>query len=161
MRKQGAQFTRRIDPMAAFRSAGRQHPLDTSQKIRLGVALRTHLEALRTGKADEYAFHNLANAVNTSMVLAENGGLGYEYDDLIGGAQEALIQLKANGNHKGRWLLDGPGLNAVNQWLGVYEAQLEIVSQQEAMNALNEVVRRVSIGQVFEDQPQEPLRITA
>lgn len=152
MRKRGAHFTRRIDPMAAFRSAGRQHPLDMSQKIHLGVALRTHLEALRTGKADAYAFHNLANAVNTSMVMAENGGPGSEYDELIGAAQEALIQLKANGNHKGRWLLDGPNLNAVKAWLSVYEAQLEIVSQQEAMNALNEVVRRIRIGQIFEEQ---------
>lgn len=154
MRKKGKSFSRHIDKLAAFRSAGRQHPLDVSQKVRLGVALRMHLEALRTGKADEYAFHNLANAINTSMVLAENGGPGSEYDELIGGAQEALIQLKANGNHKGRWLLDGPNLNAVKAWLSVYEAQLEIVSQQEAMNALDEVVRRVKRGQVFEDQPQ-------
>lgn len=154
MRKQGAQFARRVDPLAAFRSAGRQHPLDTSQKLRLGVALRTHLEALRTGKADQYAFHNLANAVNTSMVMAESGGPGYEYDDLIGDAQVALVQLKANGNNKGRWLLSGPGLQATMKWLSVYEAQLEIVSQQEAMKALDEVVRRVKIGQVFEDQPQ-------
>lgn len=155
MRKQGAHFARRVDPMAAFRSAGRQQPLDTSQKIHLGVALRTHLEALRTGRADQYAFHNLANAVNTSMVLAENGGPGSEYDDVIGNAQVALIQLKANGNHKARWLLNGQGLGAVTQWLEVYEAQLEAVSQQEAMNALDEVGRRVRIGQVFEDQPQQ------
>lgn len=154
MRKQGAHFTRHTDPLAAFRAAGRQHPLDTSQKLRLGVALRTHLEALRTGKADQYAFHNLANAVNTSMVLAENGGPGFEYDDLIGGAQDAMIRLKTNGNIKGRWLLGGPGLNAITAWLEVYEAQLEIVSKQEAMNALDEVGRRVARGQVFEDQSQ-------
>lgn len=154
MRKRGANFTRRVDPLAAFRAAGRQHPLDASQKIRLGVALRTHLEALSTGKADAYAFHNLANAVNTSMVIAENGGLGSEYAADIGAAQEALIQLKANGNHKGRWLLDGPGLNSLKWWLIIYEAQLEIVSQLEAMNALDEVGRRVRRGQVFEDQPQ-------
>ena len=154
MRKQGKRFTRRVDPMAAFRSAGRQHPLDVSQKVHLGVALRTHLEALRTGKADEMAFHNLANAVNTSMVLAENGGPGYEYDDIIGEVQQAMIRLKSNGTNKCRWLLDGPGLQAAMNWLSVYEAQLEVVSQQEAMNALDEVVRRVKRGQVFEDQPQ-------
>lgn len=154
MRKRGKHFQRHVDPMAAFRSAGRQHPLDGSQKIRLGVALRTHLEALRTGKADAYAFHNLANAVNTSMVLAEDGGPGSEYSEVIGAAQEALIRLKANGNHKGRWLMDGPGLRTAMQWLDVYEAQLEVASQQEAMNALDEVARRVRCGLVFEDQPQ-------
>ena len=153
MRKKGKSFSRHIDKLAAFRSAGRQQPLDVSQKVHLGVALRTHLEALRTGKADAYAFHNLANAVNTSMVMAENGGPGSEYDDIIGAAQEALIQLKANGNHKQRWLLDGPNLNSVKAWLSVYEAQLEVVSQQEAMNALDEVVRRVRTGMVFEDMP--------
>lgn len=70
MRKRGAHFTRRVDPLAAFRSADRQHPLDSGQKLQLGVVLRTHLEALRTGKADATAFHNL-----TPSMIAEMTGL--------------------------------------------------------------------------------------
>lgn len=152
MRKRGRHFTRRIDPLAAFRSADRQHKLDSGQKLQLGVVLRTHLEALRTGKADAAAFHNLASAVNVSMVLAERG-LGDGCEELIGGAQEAMIRFKINGD-KGRWLLDGPSLTALITWLAIYEAQLELASQQEAMDALDEVDRRVRRGQIFEVQLQ-------
>ena len=151
MRKRGKSFTRRVDPLAAFRSASRQLPLDSGQKLQLGVVLRTHLEALRTGRADEVAFHNLASGVNVSMVLAGRG-LGTEYSELIGAAQMAMVRFKSNGDHRGRWLLDGPGLVALKDWLEVYESQLEIVSQQEAMDALNEVDKRVRRGLIFEIQ---------
>lgn len=152
MRKKGRTFTRRVDPLAAFRSADRQHKLDSGQKLQLGVVLRTHLEALRTGKADATAFHNLASGVNVSMVLAERG-LGDSYSEQIGAAQEAMVRLKVNGD-RGRWLLSGPSLVALFDWLAIYEAQLEATSQQEAMDALNEVDRRVRRGQVFEVQLQ-------
>lgn len=148
MRKRGATFARRVDPLAAFRSADRQHPLDSGQKIQLGVVLRTHLEALRVGRADEVAFHNLASGVNVSMVLAERG-LGAEYSAQIGAAQESMLRLRINGG-RGRWLLDGPSLVALVDWLAIYEAQLESASQQEAINALDEVCKRVRRGQVFE-----------
>lgn len=150
MRKKGKSFTRRVDPMAAFRSADRQHPLDSGQKQTLGVVLRTHLEALRLGRADATAFHNLASGVNVSMVLAERG-LGAEYSARIGAAQEAMVRLKMNGD-RGRWLLDGPSLVALVDWLAIYEAQLEATSQQEAIDALNEVDKRVRRGQIFEVQ---------
>lgn len=152
MRKKGKTFTRRIDPLAAFRSADRQHPLDSGQKMTLGVVLRTHLEALRLGKADSTAFDNLASGVNVSMVLAERG-LGKEYSEQIGAAQVAMVRFKVNGD-RGRWLLDGPSLNALREWLEIYEAQLDACSQQEAMDALDEVDRRVRRGQIFEIQEQ-------
>lgn len=148
MRKKGKHFSRRIDPMAAFRSADRQHPLDSGQKLQLGVVLRTHLEALRVGRADEVAFHNLASGVNVSMVLAERG-LGEGYSAQIGAAQDAMVRFKINGD-RGRWLLDGPNLAALVDWLAIYEAQLEATSQQEAMDALDEVGKRVRRGLVFE-----------
>ena len=151
LRKRGKSFVRRVDPLAAFRSVDRQHPLDNGQKVQLGVVLRTHLEALRTGKADATAFHNLASGVNVSMVLAERG-LGAGYEEQIGAAQMAMVRFKQNGDTKGRWILDGPSMVALVDWLSVYEAQLEVASQQEAMDALDEVDRRVRRGQIFETQ---------
>ena len=149
MRKRGAHFTRRVDPLAAFRSADRQLPLDAGQKTQLGVVLRTHLEALRLGKADEVAFHNLASGVNVSMVLAERG-LGAEYAEQIGAAQVAMVRFKQNGDTKKRWILDGPSLVALRDWMAIYEAQLDVASQQEAIDALAEVDKRVRRGLIFE-----------
>jgi len=153
MKKRGRTFRRRVDPLAAFRSASRQHALDASQKLQLGLALRVHMQALATGKADAMAFHHLANAVNTSMVLSEpvdNADLSSH----IGAAQDALLRLKVNGD-AGRWLLDGPNLNAIKAWLDLYEQQLAAHSQQEIMDALDEVHRRIARGQVFEIQYKE------
>ena len=151
MRKRGASYKGkgRVDPLAAFRSAGRQHKLDGSQKLRLGVVLRTHLQALATGKADEPTWHNLAGAINTSMVLAEDMEHVEGLYEAVGAAQAAVLQLRENGRQRGRWLVDGEGLTALKHWLDYYEAQLESVSQQEAMNAIDEVGRRVARGQVF------------
>ena len=151
MRKRGKSFSRRVDRLAAFRSVDRQHPLDNGQKMQLGVVLRTHLEALRLGRSDATAFHNLASGVNVSMVLAERG-LGTEYSEQIGAAQVAMVRFKVNGDTKGRWILDGPSLVALVDWLAVYDAQLEATSQQEAMDALDEVDKRVRRGQIFEIQ---------
>lgn len=150
MRKRGKRFSRHIDELAAFRAAGRQHPLDASQKRRLGVSLRLHLETLAIGKAEDIAFHHLANAVNHSMVLTERG-TGAEYEELVAGAQQALLRLSANGRLRGRWLLDGPNLTALKDWLDLYEAQLAAIPQQEAIDALDEVERRRVSGQVFEE----------
>lgn len=149
MRKRGKRFARRVDTLAAFRAAGRQHTLDDTQKTRLAVHLRVNLQALATGEADENAFHNLAGGVNVSMVLAERG-CGIEHEETIGNAQMALVRLRANGN-RGRWLMDGPGLVSLKAWLDVYEAQLEVVSQQETLDALEEVRKRVEKGWIFKE----------
>lgn len=153
MRKRGATFTNRVDPLAAFKSASRQQPLDDDQKTHLSLALRVHLEALATGNAGRSAFDHLANGVNLSMAIAKHGNVGLEYDHLIGRAQVAMCKLKANGN-KGRWLLDGANLCAMKDWIEVYEAQMGAVSQQETLNALKETDKLYRRGQVFEDQPQ-------
>lgn len=59
-----------------------------------------------------------------------------------------MVRFKVNGD-RGRWLLDGPSLNALRDWLNIYEAQLEATSQQEAMDALDEVDKRVRRGIIF------------
>lgn len=151
MRKRGAHYRGRghVDPMAAFRAAGRQHALDASQLLHLGVALRTHLQALATGMAEEATWHNLAGGVNVSMVLAERMPDVPGLSEAVGAAQEAVVRLRENGRKRKRWLVDGEGLTALKRWLLYYEAQLGTVSQQEAMDALEEVRRRVDRGMVF------------
>ena len=151
MRKRGAHFRRRIDPAAGLQAIAMQHPLDTTQKTDLGVALRVSLEALRTGRATEQEFHTLAAAINVSLVLCERG-TGNEYEATIKGAQEGLLRLWQRGQHTGRWVMDGPGLHHAMQCIDLHEAQIAIVSRQEAADAMREVKRRIQRGDVFEEQ---------
>lgn len=151
MRKRGARFQRRLDPRAGLQAIAMQHPLDTTQKADLGVALRVSLEALRTGRATEQEFHTLAAAVNVSLVLCERN-IGAEYLPVIKDAQQGLLRLWQRGKATGRWLMDGPGLNHAMQAIDLHEAQLATVSRKEAADAMVEVKRRVVRGDVFEEQ---------
>lgn len=151
MKKRGRQFRRLIDPMAAFHAVAMNHGLDASQQTDLGVALRVSVEALRTGKADETAFHTIAAAVNVSLVLAERG-TGAEHSAIIRDAQEGLIRLWRRGKKTGRWVMDGAGLQATMQAIELHEAQLAAVTRKEAADAMREVKRRILRGQVFDEQ---------
>lgn len=149
MRKRGARFIRRIDPQAGLHAIVMLHQLDHSQKQTIGLALRTMLEALRLGKADEHAFHNLAAAVNVSLVLCERG-VGEDYLPLVKRAQDALLRLFERGRKSRRWVMDGPGLNDLREAIDLHEQQLALVPRAEAANAMREVMRRIRQGNVFE-----------
>lgn len=149
MRKQGARFKRYIDPRAGLQAIAMQHLLDGAQQTDLGLVLRTALEAVRLGRADEQAFHSLAAAVNVSLVLCERG-VGDEYLDLVKRAQSALLRMYARAQQTRRWLMDGAGLTDLRETVDLHEQQLALVSRADAAAAMREVMRRVNRGDVFE-----------
>lgn len=151
MRKRGAHFKRRIDPHAGLQAIAMQHRLDDVQQADLGVALRVNLEALRTGQANETAFHTLAAAINVSLVLCERD-VGAEYLPAIKLAQEGLLRLWARAKQTGRWLFDGSGWHDTAHAIDLHEAQLASVSRREASEAMREVMRRIHNGNIFEEQ---------
>lgn len=151
MKKRGAQFSRRIDPHAGLHAIAMHHRLDDEQQADLGVALRVNLEAMRTGRADESAFHTIAAAVNVSMVLCERGK-GANYLPDIMQAQTSLLRLWQRGKNTGRWLFDGPGWQHVNHAIDLHEAQLANVTRREASEAMREVIGRINSGLICEEQ---------
>lgn len=151
MRKRGAHFTRRIDPHAGLHALAMNRPLDASQKTDESIALRVSLEALRTGRADERAFHSITAAINVSMVLCERG-VGADYLPHIIQAQQSLLRVWTRSEKTGRWLFDGAGWQHVNHAIDIHEAQLASISRREASDAFREVIRRINQGNVFEEQ---------
>lgn len=151
MRKRGAQFSRRIDPTACLHAIAMQHPLDASQKTDESIALRTNLEALRTGHGGESAFHTITAAVNVSMVLCERGH-GPEHLPAVLQAQDSLLRVWQRAQQSGKFLFDGRGWQQVNHALDLHEAQLANVTRREASDALHEVMRRIDRGLVCEAQ---------
>ena len=150
MRKRGAHFTRRIDPCAGMHAIGMQHRLDTTQQADLGIALRVSLEAIRTGQADEQAFHTIAACINVSLVLCERG-VAADHLPAIKAAQDGLLRMLKRGRDTGRWVFDGPGMQAVVHGIALHEAQLDIVTRKEAADAMREVMRRIDRGDVFDE----------
>lgn len=151
MRKRGAHFQRRIDPHAGLHAIAMNRPLDDSQKTDESIALRVSLEALRTGMADESAFHTITAAINVSLVLCERG-VGADYLPSIKQAQDALLRVWTRSEKSGRWLFDGPGWQRVLHAVDLHEAQLASISRREASEAMREVIRRIHQGHVFEEQ---------
>lgn len=151
MRKRGAHFTRRIDPHAGLHALAMNRPLDASQKTDESIALRVSLEALRTGRADESAFHSITAAINTSLILCERGH-GEDYEPDIKQALEALLRVWQRAQKTQRWLFDGPGWQHVNHAIDIHEAQLANVSRRDARDAFREVIRRIDRGLVLEAQ---------
>lgn len=151
MRKRGAHFHRHIDPHAGLHAIAMNRPLDASQKTDESLALRVSLEALRTGRNVEAAFHAITAAVNVSMVLCERK-VGPEHLPAILHAQDSLLRVWQRAQQTGKWLFDGPGWQRVLHAIDLHEAQLATISRREASEALYEVIRRINQGLVCEAQ---------
>ena len=129
MRKRGRQRRPAGNPLAgllAIQSAkARQDvaPMGAEQLIDLGVQYHASLDALREGKGSDIEANALAVAVNIATVAAE-AGLGAEFMPIIQAARRAVVTLMARSHDAGRFLFDGPGLQAMREFVEVHDAQL-------------------------------------
>lgn len=144
-----------IHAMDALRPLARAHvvqqiaqPLADDQTRDLGLQYHSALEAIRTGTATWADCDTLANAANIALVLSERG-IGGEYLSDVHAAQEAIVRMVLRGNDTGRFVLDGPGLQAVSTLVELHDAQLEACTRADAMHAIREVKRRHDAGQVI------------
>jgi hypothetical protein len=126
-------------------------PMDASQSLDLSLFQRAALDALRRGQATETDTNNLAVAANISMVLCERG-FGAEYLPDVMAAQDALVRILARAARTGRYAADGPGLQALAQFVEIHEAQIApgVCMQADVISAVQEVQNRRAAGQVIE-----------
>lgn len=139
------------DPHAFLRAVARQQRLQDAEQRSRGVKIRVAVEALRTGRALDTVYHTLANCINVSMILCEQGR-GAEHLGIAKAATDALLNLWRRGTSSGRWLLDGPGLHAVMRGIELHEAHLASVSAGEIAAAQEEMRRRIAAGDIPEEQ---------
>lgn len=123
-------------------------PLAEDQTRDLGLQYHSALEAVRTGTALWTDCDTLANAANIALVLVERG-IGAEYLPAVHAAQEAIVRMVLRGNDTGRFVLDGPGLQAVSALVDLHDAQLEACTRLDVLHAIREVKRRHDAGQVI------------
>lgn len=135
---------------AALLAIGMQHKLDRSQLDDLGKEIHVGIVRIRTGNGIEQDYHNFAAMVNVSMVLSERG-IGDEPENqmIIRDAQEALLRLHERAGRLGKWVLDGPGLQAIKNSVTLFELQINGLTRDSARSAIEEVYRRQAQGRVL------------
>lgn len=123
-------------------------PLRADQQTDIGLAYHLSLSAMTKGHGTEEAWSTLACAINTALVLAEQGNLAAAEPE-IKLAQAALVRSRERAQRTGKWAFDGDGMRDVMRAFALHDQQVESTTKGAISSALNEVYRRVKIGEVF------------
>lgn len=128
----------RLDTMAWIMS-GMQKAADvgggsiiTQNRIKNHIAI----EALRKGEATIDDMDAIINAFNVTEALAIKG-IGADYRAEIKAGQDAVYSIGTRSAVKGRYVLTGPELSAINTTMEVHDAQLDICTVAELEEALD------------------------
>lgn len=132
------------DPNVLNRVLGRLQPFTPTEQTTLNLPVRLSFELLRTGKATEVDFHNLAFAINAAMVRSESINPLVEQPCIA--ARDALLRVWARHQRTGKWLFDGPGLNEVRVGIEVYEDLTAMLTAGDMEKTLKECARRMQVG---------------
>jgi len=141
---------RRVDPIAALRTLGMARTLSKNEQNALSVVYWAALDAMSRGHGDETHFDSLAGAVNLALVLAERAANNADAIALIQSAQEALMRAQQRSKTLGRYGFDGLGYAAVQAVLDIHDQQLALCTGKEMIDAMDEAIRRMRAGHVFE-----------
>jgi hypothetical protein len=132
-----------INPLAFL--SQRAH-LDDDQTRDLGIAYRVSLQAMLTGYGNEQAWATLACTLNVAMVLCELGIAAPALQTVLL-AQDAMLRSRERAGRTGTWALDGDGIRLIQAALTIHDEQISRCTKQQITAALEEVHRRVSIGE--------------
>jgi len=129
-------------------------PLDDTQLRDLAIGYHGALDSMRRGAATGDDFTTLALGANVALVLCELG-LGEEWIDKVKQGQDALVCLQArSAKLRGRYVLTGGELQALQAMLELHDAQLASPDCTQGMLSacLVEITRRMHAGDVLEAQ---------
>ncbi len=129
--------------------------LPTEDRRRLQLSYRMAFERMRAGTADGDHAAKLGTVANIALVLAERTGNADIGVQIVQAAQDALMRSAARKERlqTKRYVLDGPGLQAVSELLNLHDTQLEHHTARQFKLAIEEAARRVRAGDVLEVAP--------
>jgi len=131
------------DPMACITH---RMPLAEDQQRDLGIAYHVSLQALLSGSGTEQAWSTLACALNIAMILCEQG-IAPSYLQTIQMAQNAMVSSRERAQSKGRWAFTGDEARVVMRACAIHDEQISRATRGQITAAIEEVHRRVSIGE--------------
>lgn len=112
---------------------------------RIMVSVRMSYERLKQGDAPASDFERLAAVLNVGLIRAES--IAPEVVDAMKEAIEALLHCHGLHERHGRWGFTGPGIQAMNEALELYEQILAKSSPNQMEAAVRESYRRMVAGQ--------------
>jgi hypothetical protein len=148
MRKRGAKFNQKVNPLAMYGAMRAVTQLDDTQQVDLGTDYWAAFASMKTMHAVEDHFHKLAGAANVAMVLAEQGVMPMALEDFKS-AQDALIGVWRRAEKTGRFGFTAAEMDSVREALQLHDLQLQVATQEQALKAVTEVIRRKENGDLI------------
>lgn len=144
------QYTRvwQKDPHALQRTLNRLEPFTAAEQSQLSLPIRTAYERLRTGAGSAQDFHDLAGAINVTMVRCEAIDPLAEVTAID--ARDALMRCWQRHLDTGKWGFDGPALQALPPAIDLHEQLLALSTPLQMAQALQETIRRMTAGDVLQ-----------
>ena len=125
-------------------------PLADDQTLDLGLAYHVALDAMLSEHANESAWSTLVCSINVALMLAEQG-IHAEAEPIIKLAQEALIKIRNQALKSGNWSINlaHHHQQAIFAAVNVHDLQCAMCTKAQIGEALNEIYRRIKIGEVM------------
>ena len=131
----------RLDVMSWLKSGMLKAKDVGGGEIILNTRIKNHnaVDLLRQAKADKDDISIIIEALNVTEALAITHNIGDEYRAEIRAAQDALYEMCQRCASRGRFVLTGPELQAINLAMEIHDAQLDICTVAELDKALDYV----------------------
>ena len=146
MKKPASHRRWQADPLSFQRLLNKLQPFSEPERLRLELPIRLSFEALRTGQGSESDFHDLAAAINVTMIRAETAGAEAEQAAIA--AHDALMRVWRRWQRASKWQFCGSDLADIEDGIGLHEQFIVLSTPQQMINAGNEAIRRGAVGEV-------------
>jgi len=133
------------------------HELRTQEIDVVNTQYYQALDDVKCGQGTRKAMGRLVTAMNVTCVLCERG-YGNEYIDVVIKALEALHRGGLRGGATGVYRLDGDGIRAIQESLGVHDAQLAHATHLDIEAARRVIDERIAQGLTYTHQPDKARR---
>lgn len=128
------------DPLAVLKCLNKIQPFNAAELMRLELPIRMSFEALKNCSGSESDFHDLAAAINTTLVRSEAVDPLCEQTAIA--ARDALMRCWHRHERTGVWGFDGPALAEIDAGLDLHEQLIRNSTPLQMADALREVIRR-------------------
>lgn len=130
------------------RVISRLEPFTPAEQHQLSLPIRTAYERLRTGAGSAQDFHDLAGAINVTMVRCEAINPLAEVTAID--ARDAMMRCWQRHLDTGKWGFDGPALQALPPAIDLHEQLLALSTPLQMAQAMQETIRRMEAGDVLQ-----------
>jgi hypothetical protein len=141
---------------ARYAAMADHRPIEDENLTDLGIAYWMAFREMVMGKSSESIWSVVTCSLNIALILCERG-IGEEFKPYVIKALDGAFRAKVRADSTKTWRYDGEAISAIRQALEAHDEQIKLATKQQMREALNEVHRRVTAGNVYysHDESQE------